>query len=320
MPETESLIVEESHPGERLDRFLAGRFPEVSRSRFNQLIGDYAVLVNDKQVKPTYQPRVGDHITVTWPVATTSEVLPEEIPLEVLFEDDDLIVLNKQAELVVHPAVGHANGTLVNALLHYCKGRLSGIGGVERPGIVHRLDLGTSGCIVVAKNDFVHNVLAEMFASRRIEKMYQCIVIGAIDPANGDIQTGIERHPVNRHRMRVAKGEEGRMAWTTYELQERLVGTSFVQCHLHTGRTHQIRVHMAHIGFPLLGDELYGARANARYRQDGVVQANRQMLHARKLAFRHPRTSRFQEFNAPLPEDFKQALAALRPEGSTAAA
>ncbi len=274
------------------------------------------MLVNGKRIKPTYQAKAGDHITVTWPDPVASEVLPENIPLEVLFEDDDFLVLNKQADLVVHPAAGHWDGTLVNALLHHCRGRLSGIGGVERPGIVHRLDLGTSGCMVVAKNDFVHNSLNAQFAGRRVEKMYQCIVIGHLEPAKGDIVAAIERHPVNRHRMRVCRSGEGRSAWTSYELQERLKGTSFVQCQLHTGRTHQIRVHLSHLGFPLLGDDLYGGRANGRYRQNGGLEVERQMLHARKLAFRHPRTGRFQEFNAPLPEDFKQALASLRETSS----
>ena len=314
MPETISLIVDTHQPGERLDRFLASRFPEVSRSRFNQLISDFAVQVNDKQVKPTYNPKSGDHVTITWPAPVASEVLAEDIPLEVLFEDDDLLVINKQADIVVHPAVGHRDGTLVNALLHYCSGRLSGIGGVERPGIVHRLDLGTSGCMVVAKNDFIHNALSALFASRKIEKVYQCIAIGAVEPAKGEIKTGIERHPVNRHRMRVSKGAEGRLAWTSYDLQERLNAASFVQCQIHTGRTHQIRVHLAHLGFPLLGDEVYGVKANARFRDTGLVTVDRQMLHARKLAFRHPRSGRFQEFNAPLPDDFKNALSVLRGE------
>jgi 23S rRNA pseudouridine1911/1915/1917 synthase len=309
---TDSLLVDEGHPGVRLDRFLADRYPEVSRSRFSKLICDFAVRVNDRQVKPTYQPKTGDQITISWPEPVASEVLPENIPLEVIFEDDDFLILNKQADLVVHPAAGHRDGTLVNALLHHCRGRLSGIGGIERPGIVHRLDLGTSGCMVVAKNDFIHNALSAHFAGRRVEKMYQCIVIGHIDPQKGEIQAPIERHPINRHRMRVCRSGDGRTAWTTYELQERLRGVSFVQCQLHTGRTHQIRVHLSHLGFPLLGDELYGVRANVRYRKEGGLAVTRQMLHARKLAFRHPRNGRFVEFNAPLPEDFKQALAALR--------
>jgi 23S rRNA pseudouridine1911/1915/1917 synthase len=312
MSQADSIIVAESQPGVRLDRFLAEHFPETSRGRFQQLIAEAAVLVNDRIIKATYNPRIGDHIVIQWPEPVVSEVKPEDIPLEVLFEDDELVVINKQPELVVHPAAGHEDGTLVNALLHHCRGKLSGIGGVERPGIVHRLDLGTSGCLVVAKTDFAHVHLSGQFSDRVVEKLYQCIVIGDVQPPYGDIRAPIARHEVQRKKMTVVPAGDGRDAWTEYRLQERLTGASFVECNLHTGRTHQIRVHMAHLGYPLLGDDLYGQRANGRFQHQYGVTVPRQMLHARKLAFRHPRTGAFSEFNAPLPEDFKSVLEQLR--------
>jgi 23S rRNA pseudouridine1911/1915/1917 synthase len=312
MSQSDSILVAGSQPGVRLDRFLADRFPGSSRGRFQQLIAEEAVLVNDHVAKATYNPRAGDRIDIQWPEPVVSEVLPEAIPLEILFEDDDLLVLNKPPELVVHPSAGHASGTLVNALLHHCRGNLSGIGGVERPGIVHRLDLGTSGCLVVAKADTAHVHLSEQFANRLVEKTYQCIAIGDVQPPNGDIRAPIERHDVQRKKMCIASPGDGRDAWTSYRLQERLDGASFVECLLHTGRTHQIRVHMMHLGYPLLGDELYGERANARFRQEHVVPVSRQMLHAGSLAFTHPRTGARMEFSAPLPDDFRQVLERLR--------
>jgi 23S rRNA pseudouridine1911/1915/1917 synthase len=312
MPEADSILVTESQRGVRLDRFLASRFPESSRGRFHQLITESAVQVNGQPAKPTYNPRAGDLILIQWPEPIASEVLPEEIPVEVLFEDEDLLVVNKSADLVVHPSAGHANGTLVNALLHHCAGRLSGIGGVERPGIVHRLDLGTSGCLVVAKSDAAHIHLSAQFANRLVQKVYQCIVIGSVQPLAGDIRAPIERHNLHRKKMTVASLGEGREAWTSYRLEESLAGSGLVKCLLHTGRTHQIRVHMAHLGFPVLGDEIYGERANARFRQQHETGVKRQMLHARTLSFTHPKTGLLSSFEAPLPQDFIDVLEQLR--------
>lgn len=312
MSQADSILVATSQPGVRLDRYLATQLPAHSRGRFHQLIDEEAILVNGHPAKATYSPRAGDRIEIHWPEPTVSEVLPQDIPLEVLYEDDDLLVLNKPQERVVHPAAGHADGTLVNALLHHCRGKLSGIGGVERPGIVHRLDLGTSGCLVVAKSDTAHLHLSKQFAERQVEKIYECLVIGDIHPSHGDIRAPIARHEVQRKKMGVAPAGDGREAWTQYGRMECLNGASRVECQLHTGRTHQIRVHMAHLGFPLLGDLVYGERANARFRQSNPVHVPRQMLHARSLAFIHPRTGLRVGFDAPLPADFLKVLEALR--------
>lgn len=314
MPEPIDIEITESRPGLRLDRWLAERFPETSRGRFQQLISEGAVLVNGTVPKTTDQPRVGDRIQVRWPEATPSEVLPEDIPLSVLHEDDDLLVVDKPADLVVHPAAGHDSGTLVHALLHHCRGRLSGIGGVERPGIVHRLDLGTSGCIVVAKTDAAHVHLSEQFAGRTVEKTYLALAIGKVHPASGDIRAPIARHPIQRKKMSVTTPGAGREAWTEYRCLEPLGDASWVECRLHTGRTHQIRVHLAHLGFPLLGDAVYGERANVRFFQQRRWKVPRQMLHAARLAFLHPRSGQPVAFEAPLPADMADCLERLRAE------
>lgn len=316
MPEPIDIEISESRPGLRLDRWLAERFPETSRGRFQQLISEGAVLVNGSVPKSTDHPRVGDRIQVRWPEAIPSEVLPEEIPLSVLHEDDDLLVVDKPADLVVHPAAGHDSGTLVHALLHHCRGRLSGIGGVERPGIVHRLDLGTSGCIVVAKTDAAHVHLSEQFAGRTVEKTYLALAIGKVHPAAGDIRAPLARHPVQRKKMAVTTAGAGREAWTEYRCLETFGDTSRVECRLHTGRTHQIRVHLSHLGFPLLGDVVYGERANARFFQEHRWKAPRQMLHAARLAFLHPRTGQPVAFEAPLPADMSDCLERLRGEAA----
>jgi 23S rRNA pseudouridine1911/1915/1917 synthase len=250
---------------------------------------------------------------VRWPAVKPSEALPEAIPVDVLHEDDDIIVINKAEDLVVHPAAGHEDGTLVNALLHHCRGRLSGVGGVERPGIVHRLDLGTSGCLVAAKSDAAHRFLQEQFATRKVEKIYQAIVCGAVVAAQGEIRAPIARHPSHRKRMAVTQpGKPGRASWTSYKVLERLKEATFVEAVLHTGRTHQVRVHFLHIGHPLVGDATYGAAANARLVERTGVCAARQMLHARRLAFRHPRSGKWVDFDAPLPADFRATLEQLR--------
>lgn len=312
MPEPIDIEITESRPGLRLDRYLAERFPETSRGRFQQLITEGAVLVNGSAPKSTDHPRVGDRIQVRWPEAIPSEVLPENIPLSILHEDEDLLVVNKSADMVVHPAAGHFSGTLVNALLHHCRGNLSGIGGVERPGIVHRLDLGTSGCIVVAKTDTAHAHLSAQFADRTVEKAYLALVIGTVRPLNGDIRAPIIRHLIQRKKMAVTTPGKGREAWTEYRCLEALRDASWIECQLHTGRTHQIRVHLTHLGFPLLGDDVYGERANARFFQEHHWKAPRQMLHAARLAFLHPRSGQKIHFEAPLPADMASCLDRLR--------
>lgn len=310
----ETLTIEESLPKQRLDTFLRGRLPDVSRGAIQRLIDEGHIRVNGDQVKPTHHPKAGDKIEITWPDPRPAEALPENIPLEILFEDADLLVLNKPPGLVVHPAVGNEEHTLVNALLHHCAGHLSGIGGVARPGIVHRLDKDTSGCLVVAKNDAAHVSLAAQFAGREVEKIYSAILCGEVPKLSGDIRGAIARHPTHRQLMAVtAKG--GRESWTAYKVVERLRGATWVEATLHTGRTHQIRVHFQHLGFPVAGDEIYGPRQNIRLGEVARYRAPRQMLHAMKLGLNHPRTGERLTFQAPLPADFSQALKSLRVQG-----
>ncbi len=308
---TDTLVLQATLPRERLDRHLAQLLPNISRGAVQRLIMDGRIRVNGGYVKPTHPVISGDVITISWPSPEAPKLVAQEIPLEVLHEDRDLIVLNKPFDLVVHPSAGHADGTIVNALLHRCRGSLSGVGGVERPGIVHRLDLGTSGALVVAKNDRAHVQLSDAFRRRDVEKVYQMIACGEVQPTAGDIRAAIARHSSHRKRMAVKDG--GREAWTSYSTLERFAHhATFCEAQIHTGRTHQIRVHFQHLGYPLFGDEVYGRRQTIRVTKETGVTVPRQMLHARKLAFRHPRDGRFMEFNAPLPEDFRNALEALR--------
>src|SRR5580698_1957178 len=288
---TEMITVEVSQPGTRLDVFLCGKFPAVSRGAIQRLIEEGHIQLDGKPVKPTHHPRAGEQIRVHWPEARPAEAQPEDMPLDILFEDKDLLVLNKPAGLVVHPAAGHEEHTLVNALLHHCAGGLSGIGGVARPGIVHRLDKDTSGCLVVAKNDAAHLALAEQFAGRTMDKIYLAIVCGEVSRESGEIRAAIARHPSHRKRMAVTDGG-GREAWTSWRVVERLRAATLVEAQLHTGRTHQIRVHFQHLGFPVAGDATYGGRQNARLTELTGYAAPRQMLHARRLGFTHPRTGK----------------------------
>ena len=308
---SETLVVERSLPHERLDTFLRAQFPAVSRGTIQRLIEQGHITVNGEKAKPTHAPRAGERIDVYWPEARPAEARPEDLPLEIIYEDKDLLVLNKAPGMVVHPAAGNEEHTLVNALLHHCKGQLSGIGGVARPGIVHRLDKDTSGCLVVAKNDATHLALSTQFAERSLDKTYLAIVCGAMPHAKGEIRAAIARHPSHRKRMAVTE-DSGRDAWTSYRVIENLNHATFVQATLHTGRTHQIRVHFQHIGFPIVGDETYGARQNRRLKELTRFAASRVMLHAHQLEFVHPRTKRKRKFEAPPPGDFQQTLKALR--------
>jgi len=309
---TENFTVEKSLPAGRLDTFLRETFPAASRGALQRLIEQGHVRVNGKTVKPTHSPRAGDQIEVHWPEARPAEAQPEKIPLDILFEDKSLLVLNKPAGLVVHPAAGHEEHTLVNALLHHCQGSLSGIGGVARPGIVHRLDKDTSGCLVVAKNDATHLALSAQFAERQVGKIYQAIVCGELARESGEIRAAIARHPSHRKRMAVRDDASGRAAHTSYRVLERLNSATFVEAQIHTGRTHQVRVHFQFLGHPLVGDETYGARPNARLKELTNYAAPRVMLHARELSFVHPRTEKEMNFEAPLPKDFRQMLKLLR--------
>jgi len=292
----ETFTVEKSLPGGRLDTFLRERFPAVSRVALKRLIEQGQVRVNGQTVKPTHSPRAGEQIGICWPEARPIEAQPEEMPLDVLFEDKSLLVLNKPAGLVVHPAAGNEQHTLVNALLHHCQGSLSGIGGVARPGIVHRLDKETSGCLVVAKNDETHQALSRQFAAREVGKIYNAIVCGKLARDSGEIRAAIARHPTHRKRMAVRDDNSGRAAHTSYRVLERLNAATFVEAQLHTGRTHQIRVHFQFLGHPLVGDETYGARQNKKLTELTGYEPPRVMLHARELSFVHPRTEREMSF------------------------
>ena len=309
---TEKFTVEKSRPGERLDVFLREIFPAASRGAMQRLIEEGQVRVNGQIIKPTHTPRAGEEVEIHWPDARPAEAQPEAIPLEILFEDKSLLVVNKPAGLVVHPAAGHEEHTLVNALLHHCAGSLSGIGGVARPGIVHRLDKDTSGCLVVAKNDETHLALSKQFAERTVEKLYDALVIGVLARDAGEIHAAIARHPTHRKRMAVHADGEGRTAHTSYRVVERFTHATHAEAEIHTGRTHQIRVHFQHLGHPLLGDETYGAKPNKRFTELTGYIAPRVLLHARKLSFVHPRTEKKVKFTAPLPKDFSAAIKSLR--------
>jgi len=312
---TEQFTVEKSLPSERLDVFLREKFPAASRGAMQRLIEQGHIRVNGKTVKPTHSPHAGDVVEVTWPDARPAEAQPEDIPLDILFEDMSLLVINKPAGLVVHPAAGHEEHTLVNALLHHCHGSLSGIGGVARPGIVHRLDKETSGCLVIAKNDETHLALSEQFSGRTVKKIYHAILCGELARnvgEGGEIHAAIARHPTHRKRMAVHDDGEGRAAHTSYRVLEKLQAATLVEAQIHTGRTHQIRVHFQHLGHPVVGDETYGAKQNKKLKELVNYAAPRVQLHAKELTFIHPRTQKTMKFSAPLPKDFQDALKFLR--------
>src|SRR6266513_2823888 len=292
------LIVSEDDAKLRLDQLLARRLPQYSRSRLQQLIRSGFVRLNDASTRPRQIVRAGDKIDVREPPVEQIEIQPQRIPLDILFEDDDLIVINKPAGLTVHPGAGQREQTLVNALLSHCT-TLSGIGGKERPGIVHRLDRETSGCLIVAKNDLAHRALSKQFAARTVEKIYLALVAGKLRKAAGIIDEKIGRHPVRRQRMQVTS-LRGRTATTEYRAIRSSDQATLVECRLHSGRTHQIRVHLHHLGHPVLGDKIYAPRFAKNFR--------RQMLHAWRLGFRHPRTGDWRDFEAPLPVDFATAV------------
>ncbi len=306
---TETVVISQSLPLERLDTYLRREFPVVSRGTIQRLIDEGAILINGKQVKATHHPRAGEIVTVHWPQPRTAEAQPEDIPLCVLFEDEHFLVIDKGSGVVVHPSAGHEEHTLVNALLHHCHGQLSGIGGVARPGIVHRLDKDTSGCLVVAKTDSAHQALASQLANRKMEKIYNALVCGVLSQKAGEIRAAIARHPTHRKRMATIDG--GRDAWTSYRLVTQAASAAFVEATLHTGRTHQIRVHFQHIGHPVVGDDVYGRRQNQRFVELTGYDAPRQMLHARRISFLHPATGRLLAVEAPVPSDMDSAMEAL---------
>jgi 23S rRNA pseudouridine1911/1915/1917 synthase len=290
-----------------LDVFLRKKLPDISRAAIQRLLAGGHIRVDGRIVKPAQAARAGQTVTIEWPEARPSEAQAEEMPLEILFEDEALLVLNKAAGVVVHPAAGHREHTLVNALLHHCGGQLSGIGGVARPGIVHRLDKDTSGCLVVAKTDAAHLALSEQFSSRQVEKLYRAVACGRIARESGTIEAAISRHPTQRKKMAVG-GRAGRQARSTYRVLARWRDATLVEVALHTGRTHQIRVHLAHLGYPVAGDLVYGRRVNAMLRAASGYSAPRQLLHAWRLGLVHPQSGRRLVVEAPLPDDFSIAL------------
>lgn len=299
--------------GLRLDRALALALPAWSRERLKALIAAGEVEVDGVTVRdPARRVAGGEAVQVRLPEPAPAAALPQPIPLAVVYEDEHLLVVDKPAGLVVHPAAGNPDGTLVNALLHHCGGRLSGIGGVARPGIVHRIDKDTSGLLVVAKTDPAHRGLARQFAAHCVGRRYLAVVLGLPVPPAGRIATHLARSERNRHRMAAVDPPRGKPAVTHYRVIEPLKGAAVVECRLETGRTHQVRAHMAHIGHPLLGDQLYGAR---RVMGCGIA---RQALHARSLAFRHPVTQVNLEFESPVSEDIQALVSRLRVEGSQA--
>jgi len=284
----------------RLDKFLCTELPDLTRAQIQSLLKSGDILVNGKLVKPKNPAISGDKITIHIPAESSDQAEAEDIPLQILYEDDHLIVLNKHSGMVVHPAAGNQSGTLVNALLHHCQGKLAEAGGEGRPGIVHRLDKDTSGCIVVAKTDITHKALVAQFKERSTKKQYLCVVQGTPNKLQDSIFTNISRHPVNRKKMAVAPPGSGKSAITDYQVLGTLPesNTSLILCDLHTGRTHQIRVHMLHIGTAILADPIY-AKANRQKCHPG-----RLMLHAQKLSITHPITEERLHFTAPVPEEY----------------
>ena len=293
------LKAAEESKNQRLDAFLASSLDELTRSQATRLIESGAVTVNGKAVSKSYKLAGGEEVAVTLPAPEPVEAVAQDIPLDVVYEDADVIVVNKPSGMVVHPAPGHADGTLVNALLYHCAGSLSGVGGALRPGIVHRIDRDTSGLIIAAKNDAAHRFLSAQLADHTLARTYECIVVGTLREDSGTVDAPIARHPTDRKRMAVVQG--GRPAVTHWEVIARCPGFTHVRCRLETGRTHQIRVHMAYLGHPILGDTVYGAKKE-------VAGLTGQCLHAVGLRFLHPRTHKAVELSCPLPEEFTRML------------
>lgn len=290
----------------RADKVLAQAFPEHSRAALQRAFEAGLVEVDGKPIGQSDDVKPGQVLSFAMPKARPAELKPVAIPLEILFEDAHLIVINKPAGMVVHPGVGTGEDTLVHALLAHCAGSLSGVGGVERPGIVHRLDKETTGVLVVAKTDAAHRALADQFATRALQKEYLALVNGGPKEQSGTINRAISRHPVHRHRMTV--GEGGRPSRTDWTVEERFGGkASLLRCRIHTGRTHQIRVHLKSIGHPILGDAIYGWK-----HAENSLKPPRVMLHAEHLVFAHPTAARTMDIRAPLPEDFRTLMAELR--------
>lgn len=294
----------ENQDGERIDRYLSEELADRSRSYIQKLIKENHVTVNQKPVKANYRLSLGDRVEIDLPEAKEPDIKPEDIPLDILYEDKDIIIVNKPKQMVVHPAPGHYSQTLVNALMYHCGFELSGINGTMRPGIVHRIDMDTTGSLVACKNDMAHQSLSKQLKEHSIRRIYVAIVHGNIKEEDGTVNAPIGRHPTERKKMSI-HSRNGREAITHYQVLERFGNYTYIQCELETGRTHQIRVHMASLGHPLLGDTVYGSSKNPYHLQG-------QALHAMILGFRHPATGEYMEFTAPLPEYFEKLLEKLR--------
>ncbi|MCI9333235.1 MAG: RluA family pseudouridine synthase [Lachnospiraceae bacterium] len=295
-----SFVIEEENEDERVDKLLSMLLDSLSRSYIQRLLSEGMVTVNGKRTKASYRVAAQDLVQVKLPPAITPDIPAQDIPLDILYEDEDVIVVNKPKGMVVHPAPGHYSGTLVNALLFHCKGNLSGINGILRPGIVHRIDRDTTGSVIACKNDRAHNSIAAQLREHLVVRRYHAIVQGVTKQEEGTIHTLIGRHPKERKKMAV-RTDGGKDAVTHYRILRHMNRFTYVECVLETGRTHQIRVHMAHIGHPLLGDTVYGPKGNP-FSLEG------QTLHAKILGFVHPSTGKYIETDAPLPEYFQNLL------------
>ena len=298
-----SLLVDRSAAGERLDRYLAEQVEGLTRSAAARLLEEGQVTADGVPLGKNYRLQGGEALCLILPAPEPTEALPQDIPLDIVYEDGDIIVVNKPVGMVVHPAPGHPDGTLVNALLFHCAGSLSGVGGALRPGIVHRIDRDTSGLIVAAKNDFAHQGLAAQLQDHSMRRTYEAVVVGNLREDRGTVDAPIGRHPTERKKMAVTE-KNSRSAVTHYQVLRRYPGYTYIRCQLETGRTHQIRVHMAYIGHPLYGDTVYGAKTAA-------ADMTGQCLHAAALDLRHPRTGEAMHFTCPLPAQFSALLEKL---------
>lgn len=298
-----NLTAEENNSGERIDKFLSDMLSSYSRSYIQKLISDNLVLVNNKNIKSNCKLKAKDEITIYIPVPKELEVVAQNIPLDIIYEDDDIIVVNKPKGMVVHPSAGHYSGTLVNALMYHCKDHLSAINGVLRPGIVHRIDMDTTGVIVACKNDAAHLSISEQLKEHSITRYYYAICYNAFNVSEGTVDAPIGRHPYDRKK-RAINYTNGKPAVTHYKVLQNFNKYAYIRCRLETGRTHQIRVHMASISHPLLGDTMY-CNAKCPFNLEG------QTLHAGVLGFIHPRTGKYVEFSAPLPDYFQNLLKKL---------
>ena len=299
----EILIVSEDVKGVRIDRYLSDCYPQWSRSYLQKLLKEENIMVEGQKVKANYKLHSGENITISVPPLEDVEILPENIPLDILYEDEWLLIVNKPKGMVVHPAAGHTSGTLVNAIMYHCQGNLSGINGQIRPGIVHRIDKDTTGALVICKDYTTHRALAEQLKEHSITRKYRDIVLGNLTE-DGTVEGPIGRHPIDRKKMAI-NYKNGKSAVTHYHILENFQKYTYIECQLETGRTHQIRVHMTSIGHPLLGDSVY-TKAKWHYKLEG------QVLHAMVLGFIHPATGKYLEVEAPLPDYFSQLLENLR--------